>query len=147
MTDTWWIGKDLERRGRGLNGISLVGLNKSTETLFKLADVPAEVRTEHLQNTVLEHYLYAIPYGGTCTNFSFVYRPVNYTNANNTSRYISRLLPPSNYSSIWNLGRLQTEQTQFIFNCITSQTLYKLSKESEALPLQFNIRAHSYNAL
>lgn len=49
------------------------GLRRTTETSFKIAGVPAEVRSKHLQNTRLEQYLYTIPFGETRTNCSVAY--------------------------------------------------------------------------
>jgi hypothetical protein len=39
--------------------ICLEGLKKTAESSIRLAGVPAEIRTKHLQNTNLEHYLRA----------------------------------------------------------------------------------------
>jgi hypothetical protein len=64
--DQWWIGKDLERRGRGLNEALSRNFPAGTEkgeekTSLTITGVSAEIRTEYHPNMTLEHYHYANP--------------------------------------------------------------------------------------
>jgi hypothetical protein len=56
VNDKW--EKDLERSNRSLIelGIRLEWLNKTMEASVRIAGGPAEIRTDHLQNTNLEVY-------------------------------------------------------------------------------------------
>jgi hypothetical protein len=53
-------------------------LRKITKAFFRLADVPTEIRTEHLPNTSEECYQYGNPFG-TMNNFTaeerYMFRP------------------------------------------------------------------------
>jgi hypothetical protein len=59
MIDEWWIGKDMERIDRGLIYVLSRQMPGNTEeTSVRIVGIPAEIRTDHLPNTILERYLY-----------------------------------------------------------------------------------------
>jgi hypothetical protein len=58
MIDEWWMWKDLGRSGHDLIEVLSRHFSGLRETSARIADVPAEIRTDHLPNTDLELYLY-----------------------------------------------------------------------------------------
>jgi hypothetical protein len=60
----WWTEKDLEGSNHGLiQLIYMKELRKITKPLLRIASAPAEIQTEHLLYTSLQHYSYAIMFG------------------------------------------------------------------------------------
>jgi hypothetical protein len=60
-----WIKKEVVVAYSGYSGIRHNGLRKTTRTSVTIGRLPAEIRTQHLPNTSLERYHYAVPLGDT----------------------------------------------------------------------------------
>jgi hypothetical protein len=61
MMYEWWLGMNLEESGRGLTELlsrHMLGGSEETheKTSNRVAIVPAEIRTDLLPNTSLDHY-------------------------------------------------------------------------------------------